>query len=298
MHSLTTSFISLSLLSGAVQAQSVARVWTHFYPNCPGDAFSKLDTYENYEETAPSKDITVGSCESIPVPSYEHSIVSAISIDGELLSHNHDLPFLEGGSGCNITVHEVPECIDPPLITKEIRDGVAVTHCEQRQFAAYSQVWVNLVCDTDINGIANGEVDPKARTQDKQANTEHTNEPEQPIRAEKQTSVEDINNIQTPGSNSDSWHLSQITHNQREPEQEGRVNNAGHAESQQIVHKMMELLKNKASVLIDGKHNGTHHNGTHHLNVTMHHNGTVAGNRTVISRRHPSVLRSRMARFV
>jgi hypothetical protein len=87
--------------------------------------------------------------------------------------------------------------------------------------------------------------------------------------------------------------LSQITQNQREPEQESRVNNAGHAESQQIVHKMMELLKNKPSVLIDGKHNGTHY-----LNVTMHHNGTVAGNRTIISRRRLSALRNRMARFV
>jgi hypothetical protein len=268
-------------------------VWTHFYPNCPGDAFSKLDTYENYEETAPAKDITVGSCQSIPVPSYEHSIVSAISIDGELLSHNHDLPFLEGGSGCNITVHEVPECIDPPLISKEIRDGVAVTQCEERQFAAYSQVWVNLVCDKDIDGIADGDVDATINTQDKQANRQNTNEPAQPVRAEKQTSIEDINNIQTPGSNSDSWHLSQMTHNQRKPEQEGRVNNAGHAESQQIVHKMMELLKNKASVFVDGKHNGTQY-----LNATMHHNGTVAGNRTVISRRRLSVLRNRVARFV
>ncbi|KAJ5770950.1 uncharacterized protein N7511_003001 [Penicillium nucicola] len=293
MHSLTTSFISLSLLSGAVQAQTVARVWTHFYPNCPGDAFSKLDTYENYEETAPAKDITVGSCESIPVPSYEHSIVSAISIDGELLSHNHDLPFLEGGSGCNITVHEVPECIDPPLITKEIRDGVAVTQCEERGFAAYSQVWVNLVCDKDINGIADGTVDAKAKTEEKKADTEQMDGPDQPVRAEKQTSVEDINNIQTPGSNSDSWHLSQITHNQREPEQESRVNDAGHAESQKIVHKMMELLKNKASVFVDGKHNGTQG-----VNATMHQNGTVAGNRTVLSHRRLSVLRNRMARFV
>jgi hypothetical protein len=33
----------VSLLSGTVHAESIARVWTHFYPNCPGEAFSNLD---------------------------------------------------------------------------------------------------------------------------------------------------------------------------------------------------------------------------------------------------------------
>ncbi|KAJ6137591.1 hypothetical protein N7471_004077 [Penicillium samsonianum] len=291
MHSLTSSFISLSLLSTTVHAQSIARVWTHFYPNCPGEAFSKLDTYENYQESAPSQDIVVDSCKSFAVPSYEHDLVSSISVDAELLLHNHDLPFLEGGSGCNITVHEVPGCIDPPLINKEIRNGVEVSQCEPRQFVAYSQVWVNLVCDSD-SPLHNENIQTQ---ENKQADTKQsmpTAQPDAPVRTEKQTSVEDINNIQTPGSNSESWRSSQVAHSQREPVQEGRVNNAGHAESEQIVHQMMELWKNKTSHIVTGKHDATH------LNVTLHHNGTAPGNRTVMSRRRLSVLRNRAPRFV
>ncbi|CAI7626766.1 unnamed protein product [Penicillium viridicatum] len=286
MHSLTTSFISLSLLSSTIHAQSIARVWTHFYPNCPGEAFTKLDTYENYHVSGPSQDITIDSCKSFAVPSYEHNLVSAISVDAELLSHNHDLPFLEGGSGCNITVHEVPGCIDPPLISKEIRNGVEVSQCEPRH-----QVWVNLVCDSD-SPLHNENTPAKGN---KQANTKQstsTAQPDAPVRAEKQTSIEDIRNIQTPGSNSDSWRSSRVMQNQREPVQEGRVNNAGHAESDRIVHQMMELLKNKTSHIVSGKHHASH------LNVTLHHNGTVPGNRTVMSRRRLSVLRNRAARFV
>ncbi|CAI7609567.1 unnamed protein product [Penicillium glandicola] len=287
MHSLT-SFISLSLLSGTIHAQSIARVWTHFYPNCPGEAFSKLDTYENYQESAPYQDITEGSCKNFAVPSYERNLVSSISVDAELLSHNHDLPFLEGGSGCNITVHEVPECIDPPLISKEIRDGVEVSECESRNFVAYSQVWVNLVCDSDSplhdKNIASSETEENKKPDTRQSVP--TADPDAPA------SVEDINNIQTPGSNSDSWHSSQLTHNQREPGQEGRVNDAGHAQSDRIVHQVMELLKNKTSHMVTGKHPATH------SNFTLHHNGTAPGNRTVMAARRLSVLRNRAARFV
>lgn len=293
MHSLATSFISLSLLSGAVHAQSIARVWTHFYPNCPGETFSKLDTYEDYQESGPSQDITLDSCKSFPVPSYEHNLVSAISVDAELLTHNHDLPFLEGGSGCNISVHEVPGCIDPPLINKEIRNGVEVSHCVPRQLVAYSQVWVNFVCGSD-SPLHNENI-PQTTEENKQADTKQsmpTAAPDAPVRTEKHTSVEDINNIQTPGSNSDSWRTSQVVNNQREPAQESRVNMAGHAQSEQIVHQMLELLKNRTSHIVTGKHHATH------LNVTLHHNGTTPGNHTVMSRRRLSALRDRAGRFV
>ncbi|CAG7963307.1 unnamed protein product [Penicillium olsonii] len=286
-----TSFLALSLLSSTISAESIARVWTHFYPNCPGDAFSKLDTYENYQESAPSEDIKVNSCKNIAVPSYEHSLVSAISVDAELLSHRHDLPFLQGGSGCNITIHEVPGCIDPPLITKEIRDGVAVSQCEQRSFAAYSQIWVNLVCD-DESPLHESPPTPSKEEQ-KQADTQQgvpTNQPDAPVRTEKQTSVEDINNIQTPGSSSNSW-SSQASNSHREPFQESRINNAGHSESQQVVHEMMELMKNKTAKIVSGKHNSTR------LNLASP-NGTTAGDRTMMARRRLSVLRNRVARLI
>ncbi|KAJ5834224.1 hypothetical protein N7447_000250 [Penicillium robsamsonii] len=297
MRSLTTSLISLSLLSSTVHAQTIARVWTHFYPNCPGEPFSKLDTYENYQESTPPQDITVDICTSFAVPSAERSLVSAISVDAELLSHNHDLPFLEGGSGCNVTVHEVPGCIDPALITKEVRDGVEVSQCEVRQIV-YTQVWVKLVCDSDSplhdeNASTQGTKESKqVDTKQSTPTAQPTAQPTAPARAEKQTSVEDINNIQMPGSNSDSWRWSQATHNQREPVQESRVNNAGHVESDRIVHQVMELLKNKTSHIVTGKHHPIH------SNVTLHHNGTAPGNRTVVSRRRLSVLRNRAARFV
>ncbi|KAG0158707.1 hypothetical protein PDIDSM_6226 [Penicillium digitatum] len=293
MHSLTRSLISLSLLSSTSHAQSFARVWTHFYPNCPGEAFSKLDTYENYQESTPSQDITVDSCKNFAVPSYEHNLVSAISVDAELLFHNHDLPFSEGGSGCNITVHEVPGCIDPPLINKEIRNGVEISQCEPRQLVAYSQVWVNLVCDSD-SPLHSQDIPTK---QNKGANTKQitpTVQPDVPVRVEKQTFVENINNIQTPGSNSDSWGSTQVPQNQREPVQEGQVNNAGHGESDRIVHQMMELLNNETSYIVSGKH---HDNDTR-LDVALHNNGTARGNHTVLSRRHMSNLRNRDVRFV
>ncbi|KXG50571.1 uncharacterized protein PGRI_043380 [Penicillium griseofulvum] len=286
MHSLITSFISLSLLSSTVHAQSTARVWTHFYPNCPGQPSSNLDTYENYHVSAPPQNITVDICQNIAVPSYERNLVSAISIDAELLS-NH-------GSGCNITVHEVPSCIDPPLINQEIRDGVEISQCAPRQIM-YTQIWVKLICDGEIPLTT--ENTPTQGRNEKQADTKQsmpTAQPVAPMRAEKHTSVEDINNIQTPGSDSDSWRSSQGTYNQREPVQESRVNSAGHAESDRIVHHVMEVLKNRTSHIVSAKH---HHV---HSNFTLHHNGTAPGNHTVMARRHRrlSVLRNRAARFV
>ncbi|KAJ5468734.1 hypothetical protein N7475_006486 [Penicillium sp. IBT 31633x] len=293
MYSLTTSVLSLSLLSSTVHAQSIARVWTHFYPNCPGEPFTKLDTYENYHESTPPQDIEVGSCKNFAVPSYEHNLVRSISVDAELLSHDHDLPFMKGDSGCNITVHQVPECIDPPLISQEIRDGVVVSQCEPREFVAYSQVWINLVCDSDSPLHSYDSHTPSQEEQ--QTDTRQslpTNKPNEPLRAEKQTTAEDINNIQTPGSNSDSWRLAQTTQNQREPAQEERVNNAGHAQSQQKVEEMIGMLKSKTSTLVSEKK----YNSSHYLDM-LRNNGTTPGNHTVMSRRRLSVLRNRLARL-
>ncbi|KAJ5682553.1 hypothetical protein N7462_005718 [Penicillium macrosclerotiorum] len=271
------------LLSTPIHAAINARVWTHFYPNCPGDPFSNLDTYENYEESAPSQVITTGQCANIGVPSYEHNLVSAISVDAEILSNRPGHPFQMGsGSKCNISVHEVPECIDPPLITQELHNGVAVSPCEARRFAAYSEVWLQLVCDND--------------------NEESLAEQAEDIpRLEDTTSVDQADNIQTPGSNSFSWSKAQTEHSEREPDQEDRVNNAGHAESEQLVHKIMEMIKTKHATLVSGKHpNSTH---KHHFNITGQVNGTAIANgtapvnRTVISRRKLSVLRNRRARL-
>lgn len=266
------SILTLALLTTPIYAATSARVWAHFYPNCPGDPFSDMDSFENYEETAPSQDITVGECTNIGVPSYEHNLVSAISVDAEILSREHSNYFSSSdGANCNITVHEVPECIDPPLITKEIRNGVEVSQCESRKFAAWSEVWLQLVCDD--------------------AGKESLEDQSEDIpRIDKTAQVQQANNVQTPGSNSNSWHVAQASHSEREPEQEGRVNNAGHYESEQVVHSIMEKLAEKHSHFVSGKHNDTQSlNGSHH-------NGTASGNRTM-SRRKLSVLRNRATRL-
>jgi hypothetical protein len=282
MHSTLTTII---LLSTPIHASITARVWTHFYPNCPGAPFSNLDTYENYEETAPSQVITTGICANIGVPSYEHNLVSAVSVDAELLSQDPGHPYPpENGPSCNITVHEVPECIDPPLISKELRNGVEVSQCEPRSFAAYSEVWIQLVCDDKNEESLQDQAQDIPRIED----------------TTKIESAESAANVQTPGSNAFSWSKAQTEYAGRKPEEEVRVNNDGHAESEKIVHAIMEKIKNQSASMVTGKHNGTQPA----LNVTLQHgngtlqhgNWTVSGNRT-LTRRKLSVLRNRVARW-
>ncbi|KAJ5082386.1 hypothetical protein N7532_011429 [Penicillium argentinense] len=274
MHS---SLPTLLLLSTPIHANTIARVWTHFYPSCPGEPFSNLDTYENYEETVPAEEITVGSCANIGVPSYEHNLVSAISVDAELISHEKGHPYPpEGGPNCNITVHEVPECVDPPLITKALQNGVEVSGCEPRQFAAYSEVWVQLVCES--KGFESLQVSG-----------------DDAPRLDKTASTHNVNNIQTPGSDSNSWSMAQEQHSERRPEDESRVNEAGHSQSDQVVHDIMMLIQEKQSHVADDKHNATKHQiHTPHAKLNQKNaNATAPANRTVMSRRKLSVLRNR-----
>jgi hypothetical protein len=257
------SILTLALLTTPIHATTSARVWTHFYPSCPGDPFSDLASFENYEQIDPPQDINVGQCTNIGVPSYEHSLVSAISVDAEMLSREHS-NYHTSGQNCNITVHEVPECIDPPLITKEIRNGFEISKCESRKFAAWSEVWVQLVCNDP-------DPDPAKESLEDQA--------EDIARIDETAKMQSAATVQTPGSNSNTWHVAQTAQSEREPEQEGRVNNAGHFESEQLVHSIMEKLAQKHSHFVSGKHNATQ-----------------SLNRTV-SRRKLSVLRNRATRL-
>ncbi|KAJ6120876.1 hypothetical protein N7523_005156 [Penicillium sp. IBT 18751x] len=265
-----SSILTLALLTTPIYAATSARVWAHFYPSCPGDPFSDLATYENYEETIPSIDIKEGECANIGVPSYEHNLVSSISVDAELLSRTHNGYFSSDTTNCNITVHEVPECVEPPLIVQEIHNGVEISECEARRFAAFSEVWLRLVCDD--------------------AGKESLENQGQDIpRIDETAKTQQASNVQTPGSNSNSWHVAQSAQSEREPEQEGRVNNAGHAESEKMVHDIMEELAQKHSHFVSGKYHATQSNGSLH-------NGTIPGNHT-ISRRKLSVLRNRADRL-
>ncbi|KAJ5553607.1 hypothetical protein N7494_002985 [Penicillium frequentans] len=285
MHSTLTTLI---LLSTPIHAATTARIWTHFYPSCPGEPFVDLSTYENYEETVPTTKISAGICTQVGVPSYEHNLVSAISIDAELLSNvkGHNFP-PEDGPSCNITIHEVPECIDEPLLNKELHNGVEVSECHERNFAAYSDVWVQLVCE----GEQNENDHHMMQEQQEQTASESLADQQQDIpRIGQTTSIQQSGDVQTPGSNANSWHLAQTESSEREPEQESRVNNVGHEESDAIVHRIMEELKSKAQGmnLVSGKTNATRH-----LNGTLLSNGTAPANGTIVSRRKLSILRNR-----
>ena len=66
--------------------------------------------------------------------------VDHVSIDAELF-------WQESLDQCTIAVHELPGCTEPPLIQKEIGRGKALSECEERNFATFTQVWVKLECE-------------------------------------------------------------------------------------------------------------------------------------------------------
>lgn len=276
-----STLASLLLLSTPIHAGFSARIWTHFYPTCPGDEFGDMSAYENFRESSPSKDIPIGKCTEIGVPPAERNLVQAVSIDGELISPQTGHPFPPGfgpSQDCNITLHEVPDCFDDPLITKELQHGVEVSECSARSFAAYSDVWVKLVCSDGLDS----EPEP------------FENQPVDIPRLDETSSAQQEGNVQTPGSNANSWHLAQSMSSEREPSQEGRVESEGHLESSQIVSKIMEAIEHRKNGLniVSGKHNMTGPlNGTQ-----LQNNGTASGNRT-ITRRKLSVLRNRPTRL-
>ncbi|KAJ5247424.1 hypothetical protein N7468_002407 [Penicillium chermesinum] len=276
-----STLATLLLLSTPIQAGFSARIWTHFYPNCPGDTFGDMSAYENFRETSPSKDIPIGKCTNFAVPPNEYNLVQAVSIDGELISPQTGHPFPPGfgpRQDCNITLHEVPDCFDDPLITKKLQHGVEVSECSMRSFATYSNVWVKLVCSDSASS------EPKS----------FDNQPIDTPRPDQADGTQQGSNVQTPGSNANSWHLAQTLSSEREPHQEERVENEGHLESSQVVAKIMEEIAHRKHGLniVSGKPNFTSLiNGT-----KLHNNGTAPGNHT-ISRRKLSVLRNRPTRL-
>ncbi|KAJ5901870.1 hypothetical protein N7495_002398 [Penicillium taxi] len=294
MHS---TLISLILLSAPIHAITTARVWTHFYPSCPENPYSDLSTYENYEETTAPIEVSLGQCASVVVPSHQRNLVGAVSLDAEYTTRKLGQPFPEDGPICNITLHEVPDCVDKPLITRGLPEGVEVSQCTERHFT-WSQVWVKLVCETDVEHEVEHTVNEPVNETTNESKVDDGQNLDFP-RMEETTTIEDDTNVQipeettsvdqetevqNPGSNANSWEHSA---NQIEPEQESRVDNAGHAESDAIVHRIMEELKDKSSAMniVSGKHNSTGAS-----------NATAPG-APVVSRRKFSVLRNRATRL-
>ena len=297
MHS---TLATLVLLSTPIHATITAKIWAHFYPNCPGDPYSTLDTYESYEETVPTKVITAGMCTSFGVPSFNHELVSSISVDAELVPSNQQSIYpADTGTNCNITVHEEPECIDPALINQALHRGVEVSPCASRSFAAFSQVWIQLNCeesphhdnvDADTSFVTSVKISSSSKSQNSMKD-----EGGEEARLENSADTADLeipSTMQNPGSNFDKWASAQSEHaSERRPQEIERVNREGHAESDRIVHDLMEKLKNQTASMVSGKHNATRPlNGSLSLD-----NGSAMKNRTMI-RRKLSVLRNRAAR--
>src|SRR2546427_682237 len=120
-----------------------ARIWTNFYPDCgPTDASSPNGNPAVVAGMTSTVKVHAGECAAVPVPypsasattststtssssssssssttvagatvppHLEPNLVSALSVDAQLLN-------LQPFQKCNITVHEVPECGDDPLL--------------------------------------------------------------------------------------------------------------------------------------------------------------------------------------
>ncbi|CAL5871673.1 uncharacterized protein PFLUO_LOCUS5926 [Penicillium psychrofluorescens] len=275
MH--TKTAISILSLLAPIHATTTVRVWTHFYPSCPGDPSTDLGAYEHYEQAGAPRDITIGGCENIAVPSYlyERNLVNHVSLDAELVSHHH---YGESGDveinpdcGCKVTLHEVPGCIDPPLVSTPLEHRAAVSTCAARQLS-YSEVWAKLTCDKTHDVVIH--------------ENEGDNKDDVALRKDKLSETEQAARAQTPGSDSESWHRAQTAQSsERAPEEEARVNSAGHVEADSVFNALLEYLKHKNATSI------LHNNATQHLNLTQHINGTA---NNTISRRHLSVLRNRL----
>lgn len=89
--------------------------------------------------TAPFN-ITQGQCKAVPIVTKTHADSSSVSVELELASVT---PFQQ----CNMTLHEVAGCIDEPLLTAPVKERQAKSECTQRNFGAWSDVWIRLDCE-------------------------------------------------------------------------------------------------------------------------------------------------------
>ncbi|KUL88617.1 hypothetical protein ZTR_05229 [Talaromyces verruculosus] len=97
----------------------------------------------NTEKTtirSPSVNITQGQCQPVPIVTARHIDSGSVSVGAELSTIT---PF----QGCNITLHEVPGCIDEPLLVAPVKNREAESICTPRNFGAFNDVWVRLDCE-------------------------------------------------------------------------------------------------------------------------------------------------------
>ncbi|EEA25593.1 hypothetical protein TMatcc_006176 [Talaromyces marneffei ATCC 18224] len=88
---------------------------------------------------SPAVNITQGQCQPVPIMTARHIDSGSVSVVAQLLTIT---PFQD----CNITVHEVPGCIDEPLLVAPVENRQVQSTCTPRNFGAFSDVWVRLDC--------------------------------------------------------------------------------------------------------------------------------------------------------
>ncbi|OKL63731.1 hypothetical protein UA08_00906 [Talaromyces atroroseus] len=88
---------------------------------------------------SPAVNITQGQCQPVHIATSTHLNSRSVSVEAELINV---LPFQQ----CNITVHEVAGCIDPPLVVAPVKNRDARSACKPRNFDAFDDVWVKLDC--------------------------------------------------------------------------------------------------------------------------------------------------------
>lgn len=65
---------------------------------------------------------------------------------------------------CNVTLHEVAGCIDEALLTAPVKDRRARSGCTERNFGAWSDVWVQLDCEEEGTGGSEEDRNSMTRT--------------------------------------------------------------------------------------------------------------------------------------
>ncbi|KAL2006686.1 hypothetical protein VTN00DRAFT_9354 [Thermoascus crustaceus] len=137
---------------------TAARVQTHFYPYCTSEAGVTPPVDDDSSATV---DVRAGTCAEVNTPSQDNDKVDYLSIDAELLVGQQQQPPFQSQSQsqsqrCNVTVHEVPGCVDPPLVVAPFHGRTARSGCQMRNFKAYSSVWVRLDCADGGAGAGSG----------------------------------------------------------------------------------------------------------------------------------------------
>ncbi|OJK04723.1 hypothetical protein ASPACDRAFT_56173 [Aspergillus aculeatus ATCC 16872] len=163
---ITTILTLLLLNTTQASAFSIARVWASFYSECPADSS------ETPAPSSPSDDPTTSNTNSILANFFasffqrteDQSATVVIDVysgtcqafpvgrryNADAISFNAEAVYTGPYDRCNVTVHEVPGCVDAPLIEVPIQaDGSAAATCTEREFHSLSQMWILLHCETD-----------------------------------------------------------------------------------------------------------------------------------------------------